>query len=326
MIVLDAKTDYSFMRGYGTPEQWLARCKEIGVTHLGVADYCSTWGHTFFRKAFKDSGVKLLYGVQLPVVIALDKDPRHSLVTLIAKKDVKPLYDLVTLANKQSYYRPRITWDQLKGYEGIIIVDFLLPHHVKRVTPTMLAGVEVEHEKLKRAPCYGPRYPSPETRQGFNLMQAISSGQRIGEVGGDALHMLRASEFKSRFTGEFIDLADVVKETDRRPPQGHADRQRHCGQGRRASRARYELALRAKGLLTGGKKKKAGWKFKDPAYEERLNRELKVIVEKGFEDYFFFVGDIVAMGSRAACSWGRAVDRRAARCCAICWTSRRSIR
>jgi DNA polymerase III alpha subunit len=52
MICLDAKTDYSFLRGYGTPAQWLARCKQVGVTAFGVADYCSVWGHIPFKNAF----------------------------------------------------------------------------------------------------------------------------------------------------------------------------------------------------------------------------------------------------------------------------------
>lgn len=299
MIVLDAKTDYSFMRGYGTPEQWLERCKAIGVTHFGVADYCSTWGHTFFRKAFKDSGVKLLYGVQLPVVIELDKDPRHSLVTLIARKDVKPLYDLVTLANKQSYYRPRVTWDQLKGFEGIIIVDHLLPFHAKRVTPVMYGGVAVKHPMLRVVPCYGPRFPSAETRQGYELFQSISGMSRIGEVEAEsALHMMRDSEINSKFyeiatTNGFDGDADLQAEVEHITADIPKGTLIDSGIKDKAAelRVRAMNGARAKGLLKGKGKKEV---FKDAAYAERLDRELSVIAAKQFEDYFFFIGDVVA--------------------------------
>jgi DNA polymerase III alpha subunit (gram-positive type) len=115
LLHLDAKTGHSFLRGYGSPEAWLERCKAVGVSAFGLADYASTWGHGPFRNTFKDSGVKLLYGVQVPVVVKLDKDPRHGLVTLIANNDMglKILYEMMTLAHEQTYYRPRLTWKQL---------------------------------------------------------------------------------------------------------------------------------------------------------------------------------------------------------------------
>ena len=305
MIVLDAKTDYSFMRGFGTAEQWLARCKEIGITHLGIADYCSTWGHTFFRKAFKNSGVKLLYGVQLPVVTKLDKDPRHSLVTLIARDNLAPLYELVSKANEQSYYRPRVTWDQLKTFDGWIIVDYLLPHHIKHPPKGAFLGINPatpDHMlklKLPRVPCYGPRFPSPETRQGFQLFQAISEGARMGEVDIDAMHMLRQSEFDVVYKpvgitkGDLKNLQIIADKTTADIPKGtlivpkvYKDK---IARLREMAMAGAEL----KGLLKGGGKKKAVWTWKDPAYSERLERELAVIYEKKFEDYFFFVEDIV---------------------------------
>lgn len=296
MIVLDAKTDYSFMRGFGTPEQWLARCKEIGVTHFGVADYCSTWGHTFFRKAFKGSGIKLLYGVQLPVVTELTKDPRHSLVTIIAKSNVKSLYDLVSVAQQQSYYRPRVTWKQLKEFDGWVIVDYLLPHHIKHPKgKNFFKGVNAPADlPLPLLPAYGPRFPSPDTRQGFQLFQAISDGSRIGEVNEDALHMLRNSELDAKYPLDFNleALQRIAKQTDAELPKGTLI---DSGIKDKAAALR-ELAMagaEVKGLLTGGKRKKAVWTFKDPAYEARLNRELAVIAEKKFEDYFFFVADIV---------------------------------
>lgn len=300
MIILDAKTDFSFMRGFGTPKQWLARCKETGVLAFGVADYCSTWGHTFFRKEFKDSGVKLLYAVQLPVVTNLDKDPRHSLVTLIARADLKPLYDLVTLAHTQSYYRPRVTWKQLEKFEGWIILDYLLPHHIKHPAKFKRCFVAInpttpEHMlklKLPRVPCYSPRYPSPDVRQGYQLFQAISNGQRIGEVEADGVHLLRQSEFDAFYkeipiiSDDLDNLSLIATETSADIPPGtlivpevYDDK----------------AAELRKQALAGAKKFKHVWDGKKmkPEYSERLRRELAVIREKDFEDYFFFVSDIV---------------------------------
>lgn len=302
MIILDAKTDYSFMRGYGTPEQWLARCKEIGVTHLGVADYCSTWGHTFFRKAFKDSGVKLLYGVQLPVVAHLDKDPRFSLVTLIAKGDLKPLYELVAKANAQSYYRPRVTWQQVKDFPGIVILDHVLAHHMRRAEETKGAYLGVnpqtpEHMlklKNKRVPAYAPRFPSPDDRQGFKLFQAISDGQRIGEVQSDALHMLRQSEFDTLYKDVKFDpkaAENITRAAFADIPRGTLIDSGVKDKGSELFKRAMAGAVKL-GLATPTKRK-GGFGWKNEEYGKRLDTELAIIAEKKFEDYFFFVGDIV---------------------------------
>lgn len=291
MIILDAKTDYSFMRGYGTPEQWLARCKEIGVTHLGIADYASTWGHTFFRKTFKDSGIKLLYGVQLPVVSHLDKDPRFSLVTLLATNDLRPLYELVTKANEQSYYRPRITWAQVKAFKGVVILDHVLAHHMRRAEETKGAYLGINPQtpthmltlKNKRVPAYAPSFPSPDDRQGFNLFQAISSGQRIGEVQTEALHALRQSEFDALYKNTKFD----PKAADNITRACFADIPKGTLINSGIKDKAGELRKRAE---AGAKKLKIKLKGE---YLERLNTELAIIAEKKFEDYFFFVGDIV---------------------------------
>ena len=70
MITLGARTDYSFLRGYGTPKQWLARAEALGIEALAITDYCSTWGHAPFWDAFKKSKTKLIYGDSLSLSIA----------------------------------------------------------------------------------------------------------------------------------------------------------------------------------------------------------------------------------------------------------------
>jgi DNA polymerase III alpha subunit len=298
VIVLGIKSDYSFMRGFGTAEQWLARAQEIGATAIGIADYCSTWGHTPFRKTFKGSGIKLIYGVQIPVVHQLDKDPRHSLVTLYAKDNLAPLYELITTANQQSYYRPRLTWDQVAGFDGWVVVDHLLPHHVKRVTDTMFLAREADIEGTTSRytiPHYGPRYPGPADKQGFELVQAISGNTRIGEVGGDAVHMLRQGEYNSKFgvpdATELMNLVIIADRTTADIPAGTL-----IPSGVEDKRGQLE-AMALRGALNIGlaalDQGDSFPSFINPAYYERLQRELDVIHEKDFEDYFFFVEDLV---------------------------------
>lgn len=115
------RSSYSFLRGYGLPKDFMARAKEVGGTVV-AADYCSTWGHV----AWAEAGCSAL-GVTLPAVSTLEKDPRHGLVTLIARTadELTQLYRLVSLANDQFYYRPRIKWDQIQGVYALL--DDALP-------------------------------------------------------------------------------------------------------------------------------------------------------------------------------------------------------
>lgn len=306
MIVLDAKTDYSFLRGFGSPEQWLARCKDVGVTALGVADYCSTWGHIPFRDAFKGSGIKLLFGVQVPVVSFLDKDPRHSLVTLIAKESTDELYSAMTIAHKQTYYRPRLTWQQVSNLNDcFVIVNDLLTTHVKAVPAFAYIGHRLlppDHlAKLDRPSvlAYAPCYPTPEHRRGFELFQAISSNHRIGEIECDDFHLLREGERNSIFTEINEDMLDngvvIATECCAVPPQGGLMDMGVQGDKKLALwRMAYEGAEKM-GLLTktGAKTGEMIKVMRDPEYDRRLNFELDMIHDKNFEDYFFFVVDVI---------------------------------
>lgn len=298
MIVLDAHTDYSFMRGFGTPEQWLARCREIGVTALGVADYCSTWGHHPMRAQF--SGIKLLYGVQLPVVTFLDKDPRHSLVTLLAKERTDELYAAVTTAHAQMYYRPRLTWRQVGELKDCVVILNEVLHQHARAVPQG-DDVFVGHKLLPsdstgpRVLAYGPSYPGPQHRMGFELFQAISSNHRIGELEHDEFHMLREGEARTIFArGWTPDLdenaARIASMCIAEPPRGKL-----LDMGVRGDKATTLWGMacdgaRKLGLMTDGDE--AVWR--DPAYGDRLRLELDVIREKNFEDYFFFVHDVIS--------------------------------
>lgn len=311
MIILDAKTDYSFMRGFGTPKQWLARCKEVGVKAFGVADYCSTWGHAPFKKEFKGSGIKLLYGVQLPVVHKLEKDPRHSLVTLIAKADLGELYRLSSIAHEQTYYRPRLTWQQVADFGGWKIINSVNPDHYRAAQKITDAFIGIGSDActpelvLPSVYSYGPRFPAPADRAAFDVVRKIAGDQTFGEVESRALHLLRRGEMTAVLGDDgdaFDNMTQIATETsaDFAPgslistfvPKGKETKLERL-------RAMAMEGARKFGLCgddDGDKLTEEVWFPK--GYAARLERELGVIGEKKFEDYFFFVGDLV--------SWARA--------------------
>lgn len=291
MIHLDAKTSYSFMRGYGLAEDWVSRATAIGAPSLAVADYCSTWGHVPFRTAVRDTELKILYGVTLPVVRSLEKDPRHALVVLLARQSVQPLYDLVTLAHEQAYYRPRIMWNQIPEDLEVILVaggasDLAAFEKMGRgylgVPPTknMLSFAAADFDCV---PAASPVYPFPEQRQGYELVQAISDLQRIGEAVAGSHHLLRQGELDALYEAAGIQRSDVWYENSRLISE------RCTAQIPVATDIKVEgdlVALAQRGL---GSRGLGG----NQEYCNRLEEELQLVKDKGFEDYFLFVEDVV---------------------------------
>lgn len=299
MIHLNAKTDYSFMRGFGNPEQWYERCVEIGATAFGVADLNSTWGHVPFIKAFKD--VKLLLGVQLAVVTSLTKDQKHGLITLIAKNDagLASLYEAMSLAHQQMYYRPRLKWSQiadLKGQCEVIVnecslgdfVDFeKLGFGYVGIGPRpghMLHAIRDGGFQVVAAP--SPAFPSNDHRRAFELVRAISEGARFGEGAGDGFHMLRRTELEALWEGANIDAQEVWFEN----AGLIADECSAAVPFATNIKPRVDDTLE---VLAKRGAKARGITLKGD-YADRLRHELGVIKDKKFEDYFLFVADVVS--------------------------------
>lgn len=298
MIHLDAKTGHSFMRGYGSPDAWLSRCEELGVSALGVADYGSTWGHVPFRNKFKGSDVKLIYGVQVAVCTTLDKDPRHGLVTLLARSDrgLDLLYEIMSLANEQTYYRPRLTWKQLadlKGHCELIVNECSLGDLINFERLKFgYVGVHPKqshmHRVLGEFKCVAtgsPVYPRVEDREGYELVQAISDGHRIGEVESTGFHMMRRGEYEATLRGLGIEPKDAwFKVAAKIAKECNADI---------ASATLPEVSGPTVETLAKRGAKTRGIDLKKEPYKSRLEHELSIIKEKGFEPYFQFVADLV---------------------------------
>ena len=290
MIHLDCKTEYSFMRGYGSVEKWVARAKEIGAPAIGISDWCSTWGHVPFSK----SDINVLYGVQVPVVQTLDKEQTHGIITLLAKRDVKVLYDIVTLAHEQTYYRPRIKWSQLAGLgdDIALIVNECPLGQLANIDKLGFGSIAISpvrsvlHRVIEEFSCIatgGPVYPFVEDREGYDLVQAISSGHRIGEDSPVGYHMLSRQEYEAALLDQGIDVR-----------QGWFDNAEGIVASCNAQIPRASLIHVEGDILELAKQnaKRLGIDLNGP-YGDRLQHEVSIIREKNFESYFLFVSDLV---------------------------------
>lgn len=288
MISLNNRTAYSFLRGYGLPEQWQERCEQIGVEALGVADYCSVWGHIPFSKI----ATKVLYGVQVPVVNRLEKDPRHALVSIYARKDISQINEALTLAYTQTYYRPRLTWSQLADFDVEIVVDDCplteIANFAKLERGYLGLGPypSLLHKAAPEFDCVlanGAKYPFPEDKEAYNILNSISQGHRIGEVETDEIHLLRVSEHEALFRQFGIEPQECWIQNSKKIAE-------NCNaQIKRATNLRLEGDIER--LAVQGAER-LGIELTG-AYQERLQRELSAVRDKDFDSYFLFVADLV---------------------------------
>lgn len=306
MITLGAQTDYSFLRGFGTVEQWAARCEALGIPALCIADHCSTWGHTAFYLGMKGHSTKLLYGVSLPVVTTLAKDQQHDLVTLIARSTagLSELYKAMGTAEEQMYYKPRLTWEQVSELAKeacFVVVNEAsigsLPN--MRLVPNLILGARPVRDHMRTlirdsglpiVPAYMPRYPRIEDKECYTLFQAIAAGVRFGEADQQGVPLLRQGDYEAMMRAIGIEpqkkwfrlAADVAEECSVSFPQ--------------ATKIKVD-APKSLGDRAAEGAARMGINIVDGPYAERLRRELHVIREKDFEAYFHFVADL--------CAWAR---------------------
>jgi DNA polymerase III alpha subunit len=299
LMYLDIKTDFSFLRAYGSPDQVTARAKDIGATWLGIADYEAAWGHVPFWTACKKVGIKPIFGVTLNIVKTLDKTPTYDIVTVLAKNDegLRDQYAMISKSTEQFYYRPRLTWEQLSAAtkHNVVIAT--------RVTP----GSRLCLEQLKY-PCYigvgieqgftsslagefpstlavGPLYPTIGDAEAYRLVNAIGSGQRTGGISPSPRYMMTAQELKGELDELGFDASELMASADAIAEQ--------CGA---APSIGKNVKPRVKITIEQWCKreaKKKGIDLKKAPYAERYAREIKLIYEKGFNDYFLMIADII---------------------------------
>ena len=136
-VPLHVHTIYSALDGAASPEEYMKRAKEIGVTHLSQTDHGTGSGHRHFQRAAKGAGITPILGVE--AYFTEDMHDRRSAkkrqdgtqvynhMTIIAKNDegLRNLNALNKAAwNEGFYYKPRIGQDMLfERREGLIILS-----------------------------------------------------------------------------------------------------------------------------------------------------------------------------------------------------------
>lgn len=298
--ILRVRTGYSFRSAAGSLENAFDRLKAIADFKEGgefnfapITDRASTFGWVRWAKMCKKAGVKPVFGVELAVTDSFHaKKPSYDHWTFIAKDNLKDINDLVNLATQQFRFRPLLTYDQAQAVNAYKIVGHRANLELVKPSDDLFLAVGPSSVKgyvnlarkngIRLAASSDNKYCLKKDRGLWEIICGIGAETQSYEQ-----HILTEEEWK-----ESVDHLDF----DENELAEMMANSRSILEGSTAKLVKAEMLHpeRPAPLLQMCEEgaAKLGCDLTDPVYRARLDRELALIHEKKFEDYFYIVTDI----------------------------------
>lgn len=284
------RTGFSFKTAVGHLEEVADRLVEIGWKVAPISDRMSTFGFARWTKLVEKKGLRPVYGVELPVVPELGaKKPIVDYWTFFAKDELRELHAVVELATAQG----GLTYPQA------------LAVPLPKITGERTL---IEHIGKKKAPLLyvslAPSTPIGLYRSAKKLgLRFIATGDNLYTRREDvefyriAIGMRASTQTYPQHIlsdDEWAKSVWFADEEDRKSALRNRDAVMK-GSVARLRQATLLTPKKPKTLRTMCEEgaKKLGVDLKDKVYRERLDKELAMIDEKKFEDYFFIIADLM---------------------------------
>lgn len=275
---INLRTEYSFRKVYGQIPQVLAQC--TGHHFAGIADLYNTWGHYQWCKLCDEAGIKPLLGVVLlSSETPGDKHSPTKQITLIARNNagLEEIYRAVGKAYEHTVFRyrqghiPHYPMDDVGSLSSDVVV--LLPEDLLRPNSYTTSGVYAGLDNY---------YPAAGDRDVWQLVV----GKENCEYKETPQHILTQDEWLAQWRGQehlFESNAELAKS---------------CSASlQKSPMVRFTGSVGIGDLCAIGAKER-GVDLSLPEYKARLERELGLIKEKDYEDYFLIVADMVRYAKR----------------------------
>ena len=135
---LHVHTHYSLFDGIATPEEYLTRAEELGMTALAITDHGSLSGHREFARLANEKGIKPILGIEGYITNdrkdqratdvrdgLLDLVYNHVIVLAKNKVGLENLNKLNEIAWTEGFFKkPRFDYEVLEMYsEGLIVLS-----------------------------------------------------------------------------------------------------------------------------------------------------------------------------------------------------------
>ena len=286
---LDTKTVYSFMESVISIDKYVRAAKDYGYTHLAMMDIDNLYGAFDFLEVTKKYGIHPLLGLEMTLLV--DEQEVNLRFLALSSVGYQQLMKLST-AKMQG----EKTWSVLSQYlEDIaVIVPYFEEIESLNLGYDYYIGIypetltsEFHHPIL---PLYRVNAFESRDREVLQVLTAIKENLPLREVplGSRQDVFISASSLEKLFQERFPQALDNLEklissisydlDTSLKLPRFNPARP-----AVEELRERAELGLAQKGLT--GKE-----------YQDRLDQELAVIHDMGFDDYFLVVWDLLRFG------------------------------
>ena len=292
MNLLNLRTEYSYRTAFGHVPNIIKKVKSLGCTAAGICDRNGTWGHVVWEKECKKAGIKPIFGVELGVV----KDARirekqpPNYMSFIAKTNaaLKEIYELVTISTENFYYIPRIDYRDIQKLSDDVLVfvgkhpdweqldiidrDFLLD--LKPTTPKATIAKAKALDYLIVA-MNDNHYIDPDDRGAYEVAMGRWKDRRTVPM-----HIMGQDEWS-----HYCDNVEATILAD--------EFSKFCNvQLPQAQMVSFQCDKSLRQLCEENASNK-NIDLTNPVYKERFERELTLIHEKNFEDYFYVIWDML---------------------------------
>lgn len=284
------RTGYSFKTAYGHLKDVKSRLTEIGWKRFPISDRNSTFGFNRWTKLVGDP----IYGVELSVTERYDeKSPSTDWWTFFALDELAPLHELVAQATDTPYRDPTLLYKHAIEAEGLIKVvgewanlDQIKPKTrdlfmaLSPATPRSLY-TEAKKRGFKFLATSENMYPRLADRETYRVALGKRSATQTYP-----LFILDDDQWrKAVYFADDKDREAALRNRD-------AAMLRCKAKLAKATLVKPKITTTLRAMCVAGASK-LGVDLNDEVYKARLDRELALISDKKFEDYFYIIADII---------------------------------
>lgn len=288
------RTGFSFKVAAGHLPEVISRIKEIGLSKAPICDRNSTFGFNRFTKLCKKEGIEPVYGVEIGVAAELGaKRQTLDYWKFLAKDSIRPLNELVALATSNPGKEPCLLYRDAHAAKGLFKItgERVLLDEVDEGDPDLYVGLSpaLPLSTFKRAKKLGMLfcavsdnvYPREEDREFYRVIMGSRANTQSYP------QWIMSDEEWERSVEWFADEDSILSALESRDAILEECRA-HLKQ------ATLVIPEKPKTLrhmcLDGAERLKIDM---NEVYAARLDRELGVIAEKNFEDYFYVLADVI---------------------------------
>jgi DNA polymerase III alpha subunit len=284
---LKVRTEFSFGWAYGPISKVVDRLTELDCKAAAITDRNSTFGHYQWAKYCKKAGIKPLFGCEFSFIEDITERQRRQNIfwlPIIAKTNagLREIYATIEEATSNFYMLPRLPFSKLQDFSQDVIIlsgNSGLGHNVPLPTSLYREGHGATSSLLLAngniVPVSDNYMIRPSDRSAYEILAKRKQHNRPSPM-----HILDEWGLRNEIDldDEHFDLANRLAE--------------ECSaEIQIATNIKYQSNKTLRELCVEGISwRQIAW---SETYQDRLDKELGLIADKGYEDYFFVITDMV---------------------------------